>query len=552
MSMREIHFDAHAATRAPANPGYDVVIVGAGSAGCLLAARLSADPATRVLLIEAGSAERHPWLRIPAGVSRIARLAGATWQYHSEPEQELGGRRVPFYQGRVMGGSGAINGLVYMRGDRADYDGWRAMAGDEWGWDAVRPFFDATTVAARPGDPSLAVSVARNHSAISEVFVQAACDAGFALRDEFNEGCHEGIGYVPHTIRDGLRVSSASAFLAPARCRANLHVLRAAVVRRVLFRDRRAYGVELDLGATRTCVTAATVVLCAGALLSPALLMRSGVGAPDTLAAAGIPLVHANDEVGRQLQDHPSVAIAIEAVPSASDNRRIRFPGLAGEITAYLARRTGMLSKGPTHVYGYFRSSTHEPRPDLQLTFRPYAIRVGARGVHPLPVPSVSVGIMNVRPESRGAVVLDAANPWGAPRVTLNYLSTPADRMRIVAGIRTLRALWRAPALHGILLREHDTGLPDAADDAMLLDFARRRVRSGLHFAGSCAIGRTGGVVDPCLRVRGVDGLYVADASVMPAIPSANTNAATLMIAERAAVFIRDGRAAESSGRVRA
>lgn len=542
MSARGIRFDAQAASVPPATHGYDVVIVGAGSAGCLLAARLSDDPATRVLLIEAGSTEHHPWLRIPAGVSRIAGLRGAIWQYQSEPEPELGGRRVPFQQGRVIGGTGAINGMVYVRGDRADYDGWRDAAGDDWGWDAVKPYFDATTRAARPGDPALAVSVGCNQSAVSGAFVQAALGAGFAPRDDFNEGQHEGIGYVPHTIRDGVRASSASDFLIPARARANLHVLRSAVVRRVLFRDGRAYGVELDAGGTRTCATAATVVLCAGAIASPALLMRSGVGAADVLAASGIPLVHANDEVGQHLQDHPSVSFAVETVPSGSENRRIRLPGLASEIAAYLVRRTGMLSKGPTHVYGYFRSGAHEPRPDLQLTFRPYAITVTARGVSPLPVPAVSAGIMNVRPESRGRVTLDPSNPWGTPRVALNYLSTPADRARIVTGVRTLRALFRANALRGLIVREHATGLPDNADDDTLLAFVRQHARSGLHFAGSCAIGRTGGVVDPRLRVHGVQGLYVADASVMPTIPSANTNAATLMIAERAAVFIREDR----------
>lgn len=526
---------------------YDYLIVGAGSAGCVLANRLSADPDKRVCLIEAGPADTHPLLHMPFGIALLARNRRINWAFETEPEPALHGRRLYWPRGRTLGGSSAINAMIYMRGHPADYEGWAAAAGsDRWGWAQAQRLFlrfernHAHAAGAHHGDAGeLSVSDLRCVNPLSRAFVQAGIEIGLPANADFNGATQEGVGLFQVTQRDGRRWSAARAFLDPARGRANLSVLTGSRVLRVLVEGRRAAGVALAAGMLRLR-PGGEVLLCAGAVNSPQLLMLSGIGPAADLAAQGIAVRHDLPEVGRNLQDHLDITI----MAAANSSMPIGIaPGalpraLAGTY-AYLRRGDGFLTSNVAEAGGFARSDPGRDRPNLQFHFLPAYLRNHGRTV------TFGYGftlhVCDLLPKSRGRITLASADPAAAPRIFADYLSHPDDLATLLDGLKLGRRLMAAPALAAHTRTEVLPG-PGLRSDAELIDDIRARAETIYHPVGTCRMGADqASVVDGELRVRGVEGLRVVDASVMPSLVAGNTNAPTMMIAENAAEMIRAG-----------
>lgn len=534
----------------------DVVIIGGGSAGCVLAARLSEDPAVQVVLLEAGLPSRYPWIDVPIGYFKTVGNPRFDWRFETEPEPELAGRRVPWPRGKGPGGTSLINGMLYLRGHRADYDHWAALGNPGWAWSDVLPYFRrAMHRAASPaahdgvGGPLHVSNLPRDP--LSDAFIDAAAAVGIGRSADFNAGDNSGAGYYQMTTRNGRRMSTFHAYLRPVLARENLRVIHGAHATRIRFTGRRAAGVDYRCaGAPHTVAATAEIIVSAGALQSPQLLQLSGIGAPRLLEQFDIAPVVPLDGVGRNLQDHLQLrpVYRCRGVETLNDIAHSRWRG-ARELLKYLALRSGALNYAVYRAGAFFASDEScAGWPDAQIHFGLVSFDRPLQPPHPFPAVTLSVCLL--RPESRGTVEIRSADPTAAPSIRARYLSTAADRALAVRLMRRVREIAAAPPLARFVTAEFEPGAP-LATDAELLDWIRRRACSIFHPVGTCAMGPAsdaGAVVDAQLRVHGVEGLRVVDGAVMPQVVSGNTNAPIVMIAERAADLVKEAlRGAETS-----
>ncbi len=518
---------------------FDYVIVGAGSAGCVLANRLSAHPDLRVLLLEAGGADSSPWIHMPAGLARLMHDPRIDWRYYTDPEPELQNRRLYWPRGKVLGGSSSINAMCYTRGHPLDYDEWAQLAGEEWGYARVLPYFLKAEDQARganayhgAGGP-LAVEDLGFRNPLSSVFV-AACEAsGLPRNDDFNGERQEGVGFYQVTQRRGRRCSAAVAYLAPAQSRANLQIRTQGLVTRIVFAGRRAVGVEFSQrGRTEFVRAEREVLLAAGAIGSPQLLLLSGVGPADDLRQAGIPLVAHSPEVGRNLQDHLDFCTVSRSTQAISyDFNRLQELGVA---LRYFLTHSGPGVSNIAEAGGFVRSRVAaDARPDLQLHFVP--AQLDDHGRNRLPGHGFTVHACVLRPRSRGTITLRSLRPEDPPRIQPAYLSAEGDLDALLEGVRLAREIIRAAPFTAYRGAEVFPG-EGISGGRELEAVVRHKAETIYHPSGSCRMGRdANAVVDPSLRVQGTEGLRVIDASVMPRLVGGNTNAPTIMIAEKAA-----------------
>jgi choline dehydrogenase len=523
---------------------FDYIVVGAGSAGCVLANRLSADPKTRVMVIEAGPEPTDPWIKIPAGMARLFAPGPRNWGYFTEPEPHLDGRRMYWPRGRGLGGSSAINGMLYVRGHPLDFEHWRQLGNPGWGWDDVLPLFkksernqrgDGPT---RGGSGELAVSDPIMRHSFSKLFIAAAAEAGFAVNDDFNDGEQDGVGFLQFTIRRGERWSAYEAFLRPARHRRNLAVLTDAQVERVLIEDGRAVGVVVRHGGERHQIRCAgEVILAGGVINSPQLLMLSGFGPAPHLQRLGIEVVRDLPGVGENLHDHMYANLVYRAPRRHSVNHRITGAMAYLEGARYFATRTGVLTNGTSQTSLFARVTPGASQPDVQINTRPLSFApVKGGGIEVRPEPTVTVSVCQLRPESRGRITLKTADIADAPRIEANYFESSVDHRVMKEGVRLARRIMASPRVRSEGF-EDVFDVPD--DDAGLLEYLRKVTGPVYHPVGTCRMGPDPmAVVDAGLNVRGVDGLRVADASIMPSITSGNTNAPAIMIGEKASQLI--------------
>jgi len=525
---------------------FDYVVVGAGTAGCVLASRLSEDPSTRVALVEAGGPDRHPLIHIPATVAAAISRPSLNWRFTTVPQAHLAGRRIPIPRGRVIGGSGSINGMVYFRGHPSDFDDWAAAGNPGWSYPEVLPYFlrseknDAypNSVYHSQTGP-MNVTHVRRPNPMTPAFLEAMRAMGFRLTDDFNGPTSEGYGPRQGTIRNGRRVSTATAYLRPAARRANLMILTHSRVLAVQIQKRRATGVSLlGRGGKRELVARREVILCAGALLSPHLLMLSGVGDEQALRAAGIGVQHHLPGVGANYHDHLAVAVLMEMKNADSYGISWRAaPRDLANVFEYALFRSGPLASNVFEATGFIRTRQELKRPDVQVVFQ--AARRN-RGTFPFPLGhGFAISIVGLYPKSRGRVRLAGSDPLAAPLVDPQLLSDPDDAATLLRGLKLGRQLTQASAFTRYRAREVQPG-PGVQEEAALLDYIRRTAGTVHHPCGSCRMGADDmAVVDAQLRVRGLEALRVADASAFPSIVGGNTNAAVVMIAEKAADMIR-------------
>lgn len=522
----------------------DVVIVGAGTAGCVLASRLSENAGVRVLLLEAGGPDRNPWLHVPSGIARTIGHPQLDWCFKTEPVPGLNARSIIFPRGKVLGGTGALNGMIYIRGNPRDYDGWRALGNEGWAWNDVLPYFRRAEANVRGADSlhgdngPLPVSE-MGREPLADAFLRAAGDAGFATIDDFNGPSQEGAGYYQLMTRRGRRGCGARAYLRPAMKRGNLRVLTSAHATRILFEGRRAVGVEFRRGHQLSTARARReVIISAGTFLSPQLLQLSGIGPAPLLARHGIATIADLPGVGTNLQDHLQTRVLCRCTQPITINdvmsSRLK---LAGEVLRYAVRGTGLLAWGPWRT-GLFACSSASPGwPDIQMHFGP----VGFISVNePLtPYPSFTLSACLLRPTSRGHVALASPDPLAPPAIQPNFLATESDRRIMVEAFKLARTILTRPSLAHYLAEEKLPGLL-CADDAQILEHVRNAGGTVHHPVGTCKMGNDHqAVVDAQLRVRGVGALRVVDGSIMPTLVSGNTNAPIVMIAERASDLLR-------------
>jgi choline dehydrogenase len=528
---------------------FDFVIVGAGSAGCVLANRLSADGKNSVLLLEAGPKDSHIWIHVPLGYGRLFKEKTVNWMYQTEPEPGLGGRSVFQPRGKVLGGSSSINGLLYVRGQHEDYDRWRQHGNAGWGFDEVLPYFKKAENQQRGADDfhgvggPLPVSNLSHADPLSAAFIAAAAESGIPKNPDFNGATQEGAGFFQTTTRYGRRASTAVSYLRPAKGRKNLQIETSALARRVLFDGRRAVGVEYSkAGALRTARARKEILVSGGAYNSPQLLQLSGVGPADLLRKHGIDVVLDAAGIGHDLQDHMQVRVVMRCTKSITLNDVVNSPVrkiLAG--LKYAAFRTGPLSVAAGTSGAFFKTDPRLATPDIQIHFLPFSTDKMGEKLHSFS--GFSASVCQLRPESRGSLHIRSADPTAPPEIRINYLSTEADRRANVEGLKILRKILRAPALSRYVVEEVDPGTKMSSDEA-LLAYCRVRGSTIYHPTSTCRMGSDPlAVVDQRLRVRGIEGLRVVDASIMPDLVSGNTNAAVIMIAEKASdMILRDAR----------
>ena len=522
---------------------YDYIIIGAGSAGCVLANRLSADPAVQVLLLEAGPRDWHPFIHMPAGFAKLVSRKGVNWDYNTEPEAAMAGRRLWWPRGKVLGGSSSINAMCYIRGHRDDYDEWATQGAEGWNWDRVLPYFKRSEDNVRGADAlhgadgPLAVSDHKYRNPLSAVFLEAAASAGHRANPDFNGRDQEGVGYYQVTQRNGARCSTAAGYLTPIRARKNLRVITGARVNRIVIERGRATGVVCSVGGAAHCYGASREVLVSGgALNSPQVLMLSGVGPEAELRRHGIGVAVDAPEVGANLQDHLDICTLQRSLQAITYDR-------VSDIAVawnYFVHRDGPGTSNIAEAGGFVRSAlAPDARPDVQFHFIPALL--DDHGRNRLPGDGYTLHACFLRPRSRGRLELASGNAADKIRIHPNYLSDADgfDLKMMLECVRLSRQILAQPAFAPFRGNEIFPG-GTVRDEAGLIDFIRRKAETVYHPVGTCRMGSdASSVVDPQLRVRGVEGLRVVDASVMPTLIGGNTNAPTVMIAEKGAEFIR-------------
>ena len=539
---------------------YDYIVVGAGSAGCVLANRLSADPANRVLLLEAGGRDSNTLFRLPMLMGRLMHSGIYNWKYYTEPEAHLAGRRIFWPRGKVLGGSSTINGMIYVRGNPADYDGWNQMGLPGWSYTEVLPLFKRSETHIDRDDAfhgrggELTVQRGRGANALFDAYVQAGQQAGYPFTDDFNGAGQEGFGRYDFTIRRGWRCSASTAFLAPAARRRNLTVVTRAQAHRVVLDGGRATGVEYRCGSTMATATATReVVLAAGVVSSPHLLMLSGIGDAEHLERHDIPVAHHLPGVGRNVQDHVDCCLVHECRKPVSLRANLRMDRITLGVMRAALFGTGFVTTFPYEAGSFIRSSSDLEVPDIQTHFMP-ATEATANLHWSLPTlgrrrlvgeeHGTTIRIGPVIPKSRGRIALRSGDPEDPPRIHANYLSDRRDIDTAVAGVQLMREVMAKPAFAGTVGRELEPGTHNRTD-AQLARWLVDAAMTTLHPVGSCKMGTDSeAVVDAELRVHGIEALRVADASIMPVITRGNTNAPTIMIAEKASDLILNQNAA--------
>lgn len=527
---------------------YDFIVVGAGSAGCVLANRLSENPKNRVLLLEAGGKDINPWIHIPVGYFKTLHNPNTDWCYKSEPDEGLNGRSLDWPRGKTLGGSSSINGLLYVRGQKQDYDHWAQLGNKGWGWDEVLPLFKRSEqhedgeTDLHGASGGLSVSRIRAKSDIAEAFIGAAVEMGVPRTEDYNGQDQEGAGYFHQTARGGFRCSSARAFLNPAKSRGNLTIITHALTEGLTFDaedPKRVDGVSYSIKRRPQHAQlnpGGEVVLSAGAIGSPQILELSGIGRGEVLTRAGVDVRHELPGVGEALQDHLQIRLVYEVnVPTLNDaiNRLIPRIGIGMN---YMIRRKGPMSLGASQVAVFAKSMEGLETPDIQFHFQP--LSADKPGIEMHPFSGITSSVCQLRPESRGHIHITSPNATDYPKIVPNYLSAPADELCAIRAVKFARAMTKTDALKPYVVREHVPNNNPQTDEE-LLDTARNISQTIYHPTSTCRMGNDPqAVVDDRLRVHGVRGLRVADASIMPAIVSGNTNAPAIMIGEKASDMI--------------
>jgi choline dehydrogenase len=524
---------------------FDYIVVGAGSAGCVVAARLSEDPSVTVAIIESGGRDKGWKINVPMGVQDLIVKGQHSWGYHAEPQSHLDGRTIAVPRGKVLGGSSSINAMVYIRGNPRDYDRWVDLGAEGWGWRDVLPYFRRSEDQQRGADEyhgvggPVGVSDRPNRYPICDDFIEAAKNLGFPWTPDFNGASQDGVGFYQYTVKRGLRITTSRAYLHPAKKRRNLTVITHADVERLLFAGNRATGISVRIGQEVVSLVAEKeVIVSGGTINTPKLLMLSGIGPVSELERIGIPVVADNAQVGRNLKDHLFLRTMYRInEPMSLNSVYHSVAGRVGAALEYAMSRSGPLAYpiSPVGIFG--RSSAATDRPDLQFYFSNYSYE------HATAVPhrfhGVSLAVSHLHPSSIGTVRLRSSDPADAPRIDPNFFATPEDRQAMKEGVRLMEALVDQPTFKRRVTAE--IGEPSGSTDASLLAYIRRKAVSVFHPVGTCRMGEDqDAVVDSKLHVRGVRGLRVIDASVMPDLISGNTNAASIMIGEKGADLVRE------------
>jgi len=518
--------------------------VGAGSAGCVLANRLSADPRHTVALIEAGGQDSSPWIHVPVGYFKTMGNPATDWCYRTEPDPGLNGRSIPWPRGKVLGGSSSINGLLYVRGQPQDFDHWRQLGNQGWGWHDVVPLFkrierwQGAPNPLRGTEGPLAVTESRIRRQVVDAWVEAAQNAGYRFNPDYNGPDQEGVGYFQLTVDRGRRCSTAVAYLKPALSRQNLTVFTKTPVQGISVDGRRAMAVEaLHKGAHATLAARREIILSAGAIASPQILMASGIGDRAALQAKGVEVHHDLPGVGQNRQDHLQARPVFKcSVPTINTeiNSIIKQAHIALEYALF---RTGPMAMAASLGTGFLKTRPELATPDIQFHVQPFSADSPAEGPHSFSAFTASV--LQLRPESTGRITLKSNRMEDAPAIHPNYLATETDCDTLVRGIRIARNIARQAPLKPLIIEEHAPGADIANDDAAIIDWVRNTATTIYHPSGTCKMGTDPqAVVDPRLRVHGLENLRVADASIMPTITSGNTNAPTIMIGEKASDMI--------------
>ena len=528
---------------------FDYIIVGAGSAGCVLASRLSEDPHIRVLLLEAGGRDRHPWIHMPLAMRWISRRPGVNWGYKTEPEPQCYGRQIPFPRGKVLGGTSSINAMIYARGHPLDYDQWRQKGLKGWGYSDVLPFFRRSEGSWRDEDGfhgtsgPLKTSPPRIESPLFDLLSQAGEKLGFDKIDDYNGAVSEGMAEPDFTISGGRRASTARSFLRPALRRKNLAVKTRAPVRRILFDGARACGVEIGQdGESPEARATREVILSGGTYNSPQLLMLSGVGPADMLQEHGIQVVLDRPAVGENLQEHVNTVVNFACRKPVSFDTEMRLDRMGQAFGQWLSVRSGRAAGLPIQCVSFLRTQPESERPDIELLVSPVGpdARLWFPGIRKPIGHQFSSRVAVLHPKSRGRVTLGSADPSAPPRVLWNLFEDPDDLRVLRDGVKTVRKLFATEPMSHVISHEIRPGT-STESDGDIDEFLRRNCETAQHPAGTCRMGvDPDAVVDGTLRVNGIEGLRVADCSIMPDLVGSNTNAPTIMIAEKAAEMIRE------------
>ena len=525
---------------------FDYIIVGAGSAGCVLAGRLTESGKHSVLLLEAGPADKNPWIHVPLGYGKLFTNAAVNWMYSTEPHSDTINRRIPQPRGKVLGGSSSINGMVYIRGHREDYNQWRQLGNTGWGYDDVLPYFlkaeDQTS-----GDDEyngvggpIGVSDVYEKHPLADAFIESAVAAGHPRNNDFNGADQTGFGYCQWTMKNGRRCSTAVGYLKPARKRPNLTISTDSHALRVLFDGRRATGLEyMQGGQRRTAHAKAEVILSGGAYNSPQLMQLSGLGPAELLRRHGIDVIADMPGVGANLRDHINAPLMFRLSEDISANSVVNSLSTRFKTAArYAINRKGFLAMGVSFAQGFFKVDPAAVSPDIQSQLMLFSSPVV--GGAPFPFPGATIVSALLRPESFGHVNIVSADPFAAPEIQPNYLTAQKDRDVLIGAVKMMRQITGQPAFQKFILEEHEPG-PDCQTDDEILDYLYRGARTSYHPVSTCRMAPGSdatAVVDERLRVHGIEGLRVADASIMPTLISGNTNAPAIMIGEKASDMI--------------